>query len=170
MLTTDQKGAAAETAVIHAAIKLGLGVYIPMSDGERYDLIIDTGSRLLRVQCKWAPREGGALLVRTQSARRAREGFRWRSYGEDEIDAVAAYCPDLERCYYLPVSLVAGMRQIMLRVAPCKNNQRLGIHWAKFYEFGSIDWDTLDFGAIAQLGERRYGIPEVAGSSPASST
>jgi hypothetical protein len=36
-LSTDQKGAFAESAIAHAAIKLGIGVYRPLSDGERYD-------------------------------------------------------------------------------------------------------------------------------------
>jgi hypothetical protein len=51
-LSTDQKGAIAESAIAHAAIKLGIGVYRPLSDGERYDLIFDLGERLERVQCK----------------------------------------------------------------------------------------------------------------------
>ena len=52
--STDQKGAIAESAIVHAAIKLGIGVFRPLSDGERYDLILDLGSKLVRVQCKWA--------------------------------------------------------------------------------------------------------------------
>jgi hypothetical protein len=42
-LTTDQKGAIAESAIVHAAIKLGIGVYKPLSDGERYDLVSTSG-------------------------------------------------------------------------------------------------------------------------------
>jgi hypothetical protein len=42
VLTTDQKGAIiGESAIAHAAIKLGIGVYKPLSDGERYDLIFE---------------------------------------------------------------------------------------------------------------------------------
>jgi hypothetical protein len=41
-LTTDQKGAIAETAIVHTAIKLGIGVAKPIAD-ERYDLIFDFG-------------------------------------------------------------------------------------------------------------------------------
>ena len=54
MLTPDQKGAIAESSIAAAAIKLGIGVLEPLSDGRRYDLIFDVGSQLLRVQCKWA--------------------------------------------------------------------------------------------------------------------
>jgi len=45
ILTTDQKGAIAETAIIHAAVKLGIGVYKPLADGDRYDLIFDLGTK-----------------------------------------------------------------------------------------------------------------------------
>ena len=48
MLTTNQKGALAETAIAHEAIKLGIGVYRPLGD-ERCDLIFDLRPRLMRV-------------------------------------------------------------------------------------------------------------------------
>ena len=53
MLTTDQKGAAAELAISHLAAELGVGVFKPLLDGEPYDLIFDFRPRLVRVQCKW---------------------------------------------------------------------------------------------------------------------
>jgi len=55
MLTTDQKGAVAELAIAHAAAELGLGVFKPLTDGERYDLIFETGSTLLRVHANRRP-------------------------------------------------------------------------------------------------------------------
>ena len=54
MLTSDQKGAIAEAAVTLAAIRLGIGVYRPVAEGGRYDLILDAGSGLLSVQCKYS--------------------------------------------------------------------------------------------------------------------
>ena len=99
--------------------------------------------------------------------RRAREGLRRRIYTSEEIDAFAAYCPENERCYYIPFGVLAARTQVHLRLAPSRNNQRLGIHWAENFEFAA----TLGAhdGAIAQLGERRRGTPKVAGSSPAGS-
>ena len=52
MLTTDQKGSIAEAEITAAAIRLG--VYRPLSEGERCDLIFDLRPTLMRVQCKWA--------------------------------------------------------------------------------------------------------------------
>jgi len=89
VLTTDQKGNIAELEVAAAASKLGLVVFRPMGEGSRYDLIFDLGGRLLRVQCKWAPRHGELLTIRCYSNRRAREGLRRRGYTIDEIDAIA---------------------------------------------------------------------------------
>ena len=74
-LTTDQKGAIAESAIVHAAIKLGIGVYKPLHEGRRYDLISrGRVDKLLRVQCEWTPRHERrrcrALLLPSPRARR----------------------------------------------------------------------------------------------------
>ena len=134
-LTTDQKGAIAESAVVHAATRLGVGVYKPVSDGERCDLIFDVGPRLLRVQCKWARLTGGAVVVRCYSCRRAAFKMVVRPYTADEVDAIAAFCPDNDRCFLLPPDLFNGRRAVYLRTLPSRNNQRLGINWAEEFDF-----------------------------------
>jgi hypothetical protein len=168
VLTTDQKGAIAETAIIAAAIRLGVPVYLPIADGGRYDLIFDLDTRLFRVQCKWAPRHGEVIVVRCYSSRRTRTGLLRRCYEGGEIDAIAAYCPDVDRSYFLPFCLFGRRTEIRLRLGATQNNQRLGVNWAEQYEFAA----TLgaDQGAVAQLGERVHGMHEVTGSSPVGST
>jgi PD-(D/E)XK endonuclease len=154
MLTTDQKGAIAEAAITLDAIKLGIEVYRPASEGGRFDMIFLIGEELARVQCKWASRHGDVLVVRCYSCRRAREGHRKRRYTPAEIDALAAYSPDLDRCYYLPIEVVARRFDLRLRIGPTRNNQRQLVTWAEDYEFAA----TLSrSGAVAQLGERRAG-------------
>jgi hypothetical protein len=135
VLTTDQKGAVAESAIVHAAIKLGIDVYKPLTDGGRYDLIFDVGSTLLRVQCKWAPRHGDVVVVRCYSARRAREGLRRRSYTAAEVDVIAAYCPDVDHCFFVPAERFDSRLQVGLRLAPSRNNQKLGINCADDFGF-----------------------------------
>ena len=134
-LTTDQKGAVAESAIVHAAIRLGIGVYRPFHEGGRYDLIFEVGSRLLRVQCKWAPRHNDVVVLRCHSARRAREGLRRRAYTAAEVDVIAAYCPELDRCYFVPATRFDGRLQLFLRLAPSRNNQKTGVNWAEDFEF-----------------------------------
>jgi hypothetical protein len=136
VLSTDQKGAIAETAIIHAAVKMGIPVSRPVLP-TRYDLIFDVGNRLLRVQCKWAVRDGDVISVRCYSARRSRHGIVKRSYSPDEVDAFVAYCLDVDRCYFLSLDRFSQQRAIQLRLSPTLNNQQLGINWAAEHELGA---------------------------------
>ncbi len=152
-----------------AGLEMSYDVYRPAIEGGRYDLIFDTGERLLRVQCKWAPLHGEVVIIRSYSTRRARSGLVRRPYVHGEFDALAAYCPDLDRCYLIPYEAIDGALQLHLRISAPRNNQRLGIRLASDYEFGAkLPQTTL--GPIAQLGERRHGMAEVVGSSPTGST
>ena len=166
MLTTDQKGNIAELAIAREAIALGIDVYRPIGEGGRYDGIIELHGELWRIQCKWSPRKGDVIVLRCYSCRRNRDGLVRRKYLPGEVDAFAAYCPEIDRCYFLPYSAFAGRSEVFLRLAPSKNNQAEGINWAKDYEFAA----TLGRpGAVAQLGERRRGTPKATGSSPVGS-
>ena len=166
-MTTDQKGAIAEIAVAAEAVKLGIDVYRPVAEGGRCDMIFDLETRLLRVQCKWATRRGEVLVINCRSARRCAEGFIRRTYTSEEIDAIAAYSLDLDRCFLIPIRRVEGRPAIQLRLSPSLNNQRRRINWADDFDLAA----TLlaHQGAVAQLGERRHGMAEVTGSSPVGS-
>lgn len=155
----NHKGNVAELAIATEAARLGLSVLKPLTEHERYDLALDLGSLILRVQCKWATHDGDVVLIRVGGSRTSRRGYVRSTYREDEIDAVGAYCEVLDRCYLLPASMVAGRHALSLRTSAARNNQRAAINFAAEYELG----------AVAQLAERRYGIPEAEGSSPSSS-
>ena len=155
MLTTDEKGAIAEAAIAYHALRLGVPVSRPLGEGGRYDLIFDLPRGLTRVQCKWAQLGRNVVIIRCYSARRAKEGLLRRPYTDCEIDAYAAFCADLDSCYFLPYEMFPGQSQILLRVTASRNNQRMGVNWAADYEFAA----TLrpHQGAVAQLGERAAG-------------
>ena len=74
---------------------------------------------------------------------------------------MAAFCPELNTCYFVPIDEVAGQTMLYLRLVAAANNQQVAIRWAADYEF---------HGAIAQLGERSAGSRKVGGSNPPSST
>jgi len=135
VLTTDQKGAIAELAIAHAAAVLGIGVFKPLTDGERYDLIFDLRPQLLRVQCKTAVSRRSVLAIPCYSARRSRDGLVKRSYSPLEIDAIAAYSIDLDRCFFVPVDEIPGRTCLQLRLEPCRNNQHIGVNWAEEFDF-----------------------------------
>jgi prevent-host-death family protein len=162
-MDTNRKGAIAEAEIALAAMRLGIPVLKPLAEHGRYDLGFELGGRILRVQCKWArlDKAVGVIKVRLQSSWFSPHGYVRTSYTEDEIDVVAAYCGDLDRCYLLPCSLIAGRREIYLRVSPSRNAQRACINLASDFEFA---------GAVAQWNERSAGSRKVVGSNPTSST
>jgi prevent-host-death family protein len=163
VLSTNRKGAIAEAEIAAAATKLGIPVLRPLQEHGRYDLGFEIGGQLLRVQCKWGAydQHAGVIRINLTSSSCTPNGYVRTSYLEGEIDLVAAYCEELDRCYLLPSSLIVGMRAIHLRHSAPRNGQRACINLAADYEFA---------GAVAQLGERRRGTPEATGSSPVSST
>lgn len=154
------KGNIAEAAIAFEAARLGIPVFKPLYEHGRCDLILEIGRRLLRVQCKSAPRKNEIVVVRCVTNRRGPDGFIRAKYSADEIDALAVYCPENGECYLLPAEMVAGRSGFHLRLAPPRNAQIASVHYAADYRLG----------AIAQLGERRTGSPKVVGSSPTGST
>ena len=132
----------------------------PIVEGLRYDLVFDVGGRLLRVQCKSGRARGGVVVIGTRSCRHTPHGYVRSAYTADEVDAIAAYCQDLNTCYFLPIEEIDGSSTVHLRLTPAANNQRVAVRFAAEFEFR---------GAIAQLGERLTGSQEVGGSNPPSS-
>lgn len=161
LLDCNHKGAIAEAKIIAAAIELNIPVLAPVAEHSRYDLLFHIEDEFSRVQCKWGRRVGDVIQVQTRSNRYTPAGQIQRVYTAEEIDAVAVYCADLDRCYLLPVGLVAGKHVVHLRLCAPRNNQRAALIWAEEYAFA---------GAVAQLGERCRGTAEAVGSSPISST
>jgi antitoxin (DNA-binding transcriptional repressor) of toxin-antitoxin stability system len=161
--TAYDKGSVAEAAIAFRAARLGVPVLRPGSGHARYDLALDIGGELLRVQCKWGrlDREDSVVCVKCSGSRHAPRGYIRTTYAEDEVDLFGIYCGELDRSFLLPIQLAAGKHQVQLRLTPSRNAQRAGVILAGDYEFD---------GAIAQLGERSAGSRKVAGSNPASST
>lgn len=159
---TNRKGNAAELAIAYEAAQLGLSVLHPLTEHERYDLVLGIAGRLFRIQCKWAPCDGDVIRVRLSSSYHSpTQGYVKSTYAADEIDAIAVHCADLGRNYLLPIELFAGRSTAYLRLRAARNNQRAALNWAADYEFQ---------GAVAQLAERPNGIRKARGSNPLSST
>lgn len=134
----NHKGNVAELAIATEAARLGLSVLKPLTEHEAYDLALGLDGRLLRVQCKWASHDGDVVQIHVARSRTNRRGNIRTTYREDEIDALGAYCADLDRCYLLPVSMVAGHYMVHLRTSAPRNNQRAAINYAVNYELGAV--------------------------------
>ncbi|MDF1502076.1 group I intron-associated PD-(D/E)XK endonuclease [Roseisolibacter sp. H3M3-2] len=124
-------GERSEVFVLAALVRAGYEVLIaPFTDNRRYDLVIDDGSRFLRVQVKTGRLRGGAVIFPTSSSQ-AHRGRGRQSY-RGACDLFAVYCPDNEAVYLVPVDEV-GEIKCRLRVAPAANGQRAGVRLAEDY-------------------------------------
>ena len=139
----NDKGNIAEMAIALEAMKLGLPVYKPLREHERYDLVIEIGSELKKVQCKWGRIESnGTICVGLVSSRYTPAGRISKKYAAGEVDLLAVHCGANGRCYLLPEPLFVDRGAVHLRLDPVKNGQRSCINLAADYEFA---------GAVAQL-------------------
>jgi PD-(D/E)XK nuclease superfamily protein len=161
-LDSNRKGAIAEAEIAAAAVHLAIPILKPVAEHGRYDLGLEIGDRILRVQCKWGrlDKKGRVTIVHLATSTLRPRGYVCTTYTADEIDLVGIYCGAVDRCYLLPISLVAGRSVLHLRLAPPANGQRACITLAEQFEFE---------GAVAQLEERLSGTQEAGGSSPPSS-
>jgi hypothetical protein len=140
----NRTGNVAEAAIVFAAVEAGLTVSKPVVEHSRYDLVIEIGGRLQRVQCKSGSlsADGCTIIVKLASCRFGPHGRTTTLYRSGEIDLVGVYSAALRRCYLLPERLFVDKSEVRLRVKPVRNGQRSGINLADDYEFR---------GAVAQL-------------------
>jgi hypothetical protein len=129
---TNVNGNVSESAVLNAFSRAGFVISLPFGNGAPYDLIVDTGERLLKVQVKTGRLRGGRVLFPSQRIN-GHHGTRRHKYDEGEIDLFAVYCQENETVYLVPT--LGALTEGRLRVSSTKNNQRQNIRWAKDFEF-----------------------------------
>jgi PD-(D/E)XK endonuclease len=125
-------GEASEVEVIAALHRAGYVVLLaPFTDNQRYDCVIDDGTRLLRVQIKTGRVVSGAVAFSVRST----DWYRRRTHRtyHGEADLFAVYCPDTAAVYLIPVD-ACGRRQTRLRLVAARNGQVSRVRWAHDYE------------------------------------
>lgn len=119
--------------VVADLLRRGYHVSLPLSEDMKYDLVLDKGGRLLRVQCKGTRRVDGALRVKCKLTStwysQTRSGYK---YTADDIDLLAVADIDSGCVYYIPAPELGEGRNVMhLRVDAARNGQSGNIRWAK---------------------------------------
>jgi len=127
-------------AIMFALQGLGLSLFVPFGENVRYDLVVDYGTRLSRVQCKTGRYRNGAVAFNSCSsyAHHPNPKALKRDY-TGEIDEFAVYCPDLGTVYVIPIEDVSTKRVCALRIDPPRNNQRQRVRLAAAYEIARFD-------------------------------
>jgi PD-(D/E)XK nuclease superfamily protein len=133
------KGDRSVLAIMLALNEAGYALLVPFGENTRYDLVIDDGSRLSRVQCKTGRLRSGAVTFNVCStyAHHPNPRVVRRDY-HGQVDYFAVFCPDNRRAYLIPIAELPLRKQGRLRVDPPRNNQRLGIRFAADFEIGEL--------------------------------
>jgi hypothetical protein len=135
MFDSYKKGQIASLKVQLRATELGYTVSIPTVES-RYDLLIDDGTKIQRVQVKYCDRSrsDNSGSVELDLRKQCRGWGKRKPYTRAEVDAVVVYIAYVDRCYWLPAEKFDGVKSITLRLDTPK---RLGkvMHFAKEYEF-----------------------------------
>lgn len=111
-LDSKELGDLGELAFVLAASSKGLAVSKPFGDCRRYDLIVDSGRRLLRIQVKSVYRRSREGPYKVNCSRRI--GTNRLSYTIAEIDYLAAYLAPDDLWYLVPISAILIRRTISL--------------------------------------------------------
>ena len=101
---TKQKGSLAEQAVILQLLKRDFHVSVPLGDFLPYDLIVDNGSRLLKIQVKGAWWDQGKenYVVDNRRTKTNRRVMRRSNYQDADFDFAILYIPDVDISYIMP--------------------------------------------------------------------
>jgi PD-(D/E)XK endonuclease len=133
------KGDRTTLAVMMALRETGYAISIPFGENTRYDLLIDDGESIERVQCKTGRLRAGAVLFAVCSCyghHRNPEQVR-RDY-QGEVDYFAVFCPETDAVYLVPIEQIPTRVMGTLRVETPRNNQRKHVRWASDFEIGRV--------------------------------
>ncbi len=129
MKDTHKIGDIAEAKLIAALQEKFKIVLLPLGSGPKYDIAVDDGVGIFRVQVKSGRMRDGAIKFNTNS-----RTPRPTTNGYDQIDYFGVYCPDNRKCYLIPKEEVGCDTLATLRVEPTKNSQVKGVKMASKYE------------------------------------
>jgi hypothetical protein len=125
-------------AVMLALHDAGYQVSTPFGENTRYDLVLDDGTTLTRLQCKTGRMRLGAVEFATASsyAHHPNEKLTQRHY-RGQVDAFAVYCRETGGVYVIPIEELP-LDRAYLRVREPLNGQRKRIRFAEDYEIATV--------------------------------
>ncbi|MGB9181462.1 MAG: group I intron-associated PD-(D/E)XK endonuclease, partial [Pyrinomonadaceae bacterium] len=120
-------GNRSEAIVLGAYLDAGFTVSVPFGMGASYDLIVDTGTCLFKIQVKTAWIQKDCVIYKSLR-RQPGTGLTRRPYEIGEVDYFAVYCPANKTLYAVPSENHGTHGR--LRINPVKNGQAKFIRWA----------------------------------------
>lgn len=137
-LTTKQKGDITELKCLTYFYEQGYSVSIPWGENDRYDMILDIGGILLRLQAKTS-REGnypGTFVFSTATTHKNRVKVEREGYTKDDIDYFVTLYRN--KCYLVSCLETETASSKVLRYAVNNRSNSSISNWASNYEADKI--------------------------------
>ena len=140
-MNTNEKGDIGLAKVIADLTTKGFFVFLPFSDRTHVDLIVaDKNMKTQRVQIKYITVDKkGVLQIVTSSVVNGKK----IPVDLSKTDIWAIFCPDTNEIYYVSTIELLGKKALNLRISAPKNNQSLGVRYAKNYSDLNKVWNIL---------------------------
>lgn len=111
---TLQKGLITELQSILFFVEKGFLVSIPYGNAGRYDLLVDNGQRIYRIQCKTAHKnENGSYTVNVSNSRMCSNGNVLKHYTKEQIDYVMTFID--QQAVFIPVESIENSKSKIFR-------------------------------------------------------
>ena len=133
--STQYVGQLTEQKCFVKCLEAGYPISKPLFDNARYDFILDTGSRLLRIQVKSSSwnEDHSAFTFNGYSQHSTGNGNKRMKYTNKEIDY---FMTEKDGKFYLYPAEEEGFVSKCLRITSKQNQSQ--IKWAKNYEFEEV--------------------------------
>ncbi len=109
--TTKRRGELSELVFAFQAVRLGFSVFKPYGDSQRYDFIVSSGRKLLRIQVKSTSTLLNGLY-RVNAHRRTTSGV--VPYDPSEVDFMAAYVIPEDAWFIIPITVTCTRTSLLL--------------------------------------------------------
>ena len=132
MRNSKDTGDETEARIIAELLANGYSVSIPFGDNDKYDLVLDDGTRLLRIQCKTAwSNKSDTIRFNTHTQTTKAGEYHEDTYLE-EVDAFLVRYPETGQLYWIDVD-DATEQKMELRFEASLDHP--SINWADDYAF-----------------------------------
>ncbi|WP_265109688.1 group I intron-associated PD-(D/E)XK endonuclease [Halosolutus halophilus] len=121
-----------EAKIVATLIADGYSVSVPFGDNDKYDLVVDDGDRLYRIQCKTAWQNKAETIRFNTHSQTTRDGSYHEQTYDDVIDAFIVRDPGRDQLYWIPID-DATEQKMELRFEASIDHP--SINWATDYEF-----------------------------------
>ena len=108
------KGLTTELLCTLKFIEYGYIVSIPYGNNSRYDLLVDTGKQIFRIQCKTASLQtNGSYLVKTANSVNTMTKNKIKHYTKEEIDFIVTVIED--KLVFIPAEMIQTINSKIFR-------------------------------------------------------